>query len=108
LIDNLGQWFGGLQQRILGPYPLTDGPSSPRARGYSETNLDVGYKLTDQTRLQLSIYNLFDQRAYSAEYYYATNITAAEVAKYGSTGVSDYQVHPLEPLSARLTLTMTF
>jgi hypothetical protein len=30
------------------------------------------------------------------------------VAKYGNTGVSDYQVHPLEPLSARLTLTATF
>ena len=108
LVDNFGPWFGGLQQRILGPYPLTDGPSRPRARGYSETNLDVGYKLTEQTKLQLSIYNLFDQRAYSAEYYYATAITAAEVAKYGTTGVSDYQVHPLEPLSARLSLTMNF
>jgi outer membrane receptor protein involved in Fe transport len=108
LVDNFGPWFGGVQQRILGPYPLTDGPSSPRARGYSETNLDVGYKVTDQLKVQLSIYNLFDQRAYSAEYYYATNITAAEVAKYGTAGVNDYQVHPLEPLSARLTMTMTF
>ena len=93
LVDNLGPWFGGLQQRILGSYPLTDGPSSPRARGYPETNLDVGYKVTEQLKLQLSIYNLFDQRAYSAEYYYATAITPVEVAKYGAAGGNDFQVH---------------
>ncbi len=106
LVDNLGPWYGGLEERILGPYPLTDGPSSPRARGYSETNLDVGYKITSSVRAQLAIYNLLDQRAYSAEYYYATNITAAEVKANGTTGVNDYQVHP--PLSARFTLTVLF
>jgi|HubBroStandDraft_1064217.scaffolds.fasta_scaffold00025_25 outer membrane receptor protein involved in Fe transport len=108
LVDHLGPWFGGAEQRILGSYPLTDGPGNPRGRGYSQTNADVGYKLTDQVELQLSVYNLFDQRAYAAEFFYATDITAAEVAKFGATGVSDFQVHPLEPLSARLTLTVTF
>jgi hypothetical protein len=108
LIDNLGNWFGSLAERMLGSYPLTDGPSSPRAKGYSETNVDVGYKLTPKIRLQLSIFNLFNSKAYSAEYYYATDITQAEVAKYGTMGVRDDQVHPLEPLSARLTLTMIF
>jgi outer membrane receptor protein involved in Fe transport len=108
LVDNAGPWYGGLEQRILGSYPLTDGPSSPRARGYSETNADVGYKISDSVKLQLAIFNLFDQKAYAAEFFYATNITPAEVAKFGTTGVSDFQVHPLEPLSGRLTLTVTF
>ncbi len=108
LVDNLGPWFGGLQERFLGAYPLTDGPVTPRAPGYAETNLDVGYKLSATVKLQISLYNLFDSRAYAAEYYYATDITAAEVARYGSTGVSDYQVHPLEPLAVRLTVTATF
>ncbi|MCQ8279722.1 TonB-dependent receptor [Acetobacteraceae bacterium KSS8] len=108
LVDDLGPWFGGVEQRILGSYPLTDGVKYPRGKGYSETNLDVGYKLTPKLKLQLSIYNLFNTHAASAEYYYATDINAAEVAKYGTSGVSDYQVHYLEPLSARLTLTAGF
>ena len=108
LVDNLGPWFGGLAQRMLGSYPLTNGPNSPRAKGYSETNLDVGYKITPKMKVQLTVYNLFNSHEYSAEYYYATDITKAEAAKYGNKGVSDDQVHFLEPLSARLSLTVVF
>jgi outer membrane receptor protein involved in Fe transport len=71
-------------------------------------NLDVGYKITPKIMVQISIYNLFNSHAYSAEYYYATDITKAEVAKYGTGGVNDDQVHFLEPLSARLSLTVFF
>jgi hypothetical protein len=39
---------------------------------------------------------------------YATNINAAEAAKYGTAGVNDFQVHPLEPISARFTITANF
>jgi outer membrane receptor protein involved in Fe transport len=108
LVDNLGPWFGGFEQRILGSYPLTNGPSSPRGRGYSESNADVGYKITDNVKLQGSVFNLFNQKAYAAEFFYATAITPAEVAKFGTAGVNDFQVHPLEPLSARFTLTVLF
>ncbi len=108
LVDHLGPWFGGLEERILGPYPLTDGPNSPRAAGYKETNLDIGYRFSESCTAKLAIYNLLNTKAYSAEYYYATTITPREVARYGTTGVSDYQVHPLEPLSARFTVSVTF
>ena len=108
LVNNAGPWFGGVAERILGSQPLTDGPNSPRGRGYAETNADIGYNLTDQLKLQLSIFNLLDQKAYSAEFFYATDISAAEVAKFGTTGVGDFQFHPLEPLSARLNLTYRF
>ena len=108
LVDNLGPWFGGVEQRILGSYPLTNGTKYPRAKGYSETNLDVGYRITPKLKLQLSIYNLFNSHAPAAEYYYATDINAGEFARYGTAGVADYQVHYLEPLSARLTLTVGF
>jgi outer membrane receptor protein involved in Fe transport len=108
IIDNLGPWFGGAEMRILGPYPLTDGPANPRGSGYTETNVDVGYKFTDGLKLQVAIFNLFNQKAYSSEFYYATNINAAEAAKYGTGGLGDFQVHPLEPISARFTVTATF
>ncbi|HMA49253.1 MAG TPA: TonB-dependent receptor plug domain-containing protein [Magnetospirillaceae bacterium] len=102
LVDNLGNWFGGMQERILGPYPLTDGPAKPSGAGYKETNVTVGYKLTPAVKLQLSVYNLFDTKAYAAEYYYTTAIRPTEAP------TADYQVHPLEPISARLTATVLF
>jgi outer membrane receptor protein involved in Fe transport len=108
IVDNLGPWFGGAEMRILGPYPLTDGPANPHGSGYTETNIDIGYKFTDRLKLQVAIFNLFNQKAYSSEFYYATNINAAEVARYGTAGVNDFQVHPLEPISARFTVTATF
>jgi len=108
LVDNLGPWFGSAEMRILGPYPLTDGPANPRGHGYTETNIDVGYKITDKLKVQVAIFNLFNQTAYSSEFYYATNVNAAEAAKYGTAGVDDFQVHPLEPISARFTITADF
>lgn len=102
LVDNLGPWFGGLEERILGPYPLTDGPSSPGSDGYKETNIDIGYKLTDKIKLQASVYNIFNTHAWAAEYYYGTAIRPSE------TPIADYQVHPLEPITARFTATVLF
>jgi outer membrane receptor protein involved in Fe transport len=108
LIDNLGPWFGSAAIRVLGPYPLTDGPANPKGAGYTETNIDIGYKITDRLKVQVAIFNLFNQKAYSSEFYYATDIGKAENAKYGTAGVNDFQVHPLEPISARFTITAAF
>jgi outer membrane receptor protein involved in Fe transport len=108
LVDTLGPWYGGLEERILGPYPLTDGPASPGSDGYKETNIDIGYKVTDKFKLQLAVYNLFNSHAWAAEYYYNTIISPAEAAKSGTVGVGDYQVHPLEPIAARFTATVLF
>ena len=41
-----GPWFGGLQWRDLGPYPISDGDQFPQDKGYSEVNVDVGYKVS--------------------------------------------------------------
>lgn len=84
----------------------TDGPKDLRGKGYSESSLDFGYKI--MPKLQLSSFYLFSSHSGPAEYYHAADINAAGVAKYGKTGVGNFQVHPLEPLSARLTLTAGF
>jgi outer membrane cobalamin receptor len=103
LLNNLGPWFGGLQWRKLGPYPINDGDRLPEDSGYSEFNLDVGYKLSAGVKLQLSLYNLFNTHANSSAYYYTSRLPneAAE-------GVDGIQVHPLEPLSGVLKITMYF
>jgi outer membrane cobalamin receptor len=103
LVDNLGPWFGGLQWRRLGAYPISDGDAQPTDKGYSEVNLDVGYKVTPKLKLQVSIFNLLNSKANAAAFYYAARLPGEP-----ADGVNDYQVHPLEPISARFTITKTF
>ena len=101
ILDNLGPWYGGLQVRCLGAYPLVP-DNTERDAGYTETNVDIGYKITQSLKAQLAVFNLFDVRANAAAFYYPTDIHD------GLGATSDHQIHPLEPIAARLTLTATF
>jgi hypothetical protein len=102
LVDNLGPWFGGLQWRDLGPYPVNDGLEYPQDPGYSEVNIDVGYKLSDHLKVQLSIYNALNSHANASSYYYSSRLVV------GGPEVTGLQIHPLEPVSARLAITALF
>ncbi len=106
LVDNLGPWYGGLQVRILGSYPLNP-DNLVRDPGYSEVNLDIGYKITPRTKLQLSIYNVFNQRANAFAYDYVSRLPGEPPGGLPSE-TEDATFHPLEPLSARLMITQTF
>ncbi len=100
LVDNLGPWFGGLQWRKLGPYPINDGNRFPEDPGYSEFNLDAGYKINAHLKVQLSVYNLFNTKANSSAYYYTSRLPGEP-----PEGVTGYQFHPLEPISGVLKVT---
>jgi outer membrane receptor protein involved in Fe transport len=101
LVDNLGAWYGGLQWRRLGPYPITDGQQYPEDDGYSEFNLDVGYRFNARLKLQLSLFNLFNTHANSSAYDYTSRLPGEP-----AEGVDGMQVHPLEPFSGMLKLTL--
>jgi hypothetical protein len=103
LVDDLGPWFGGLQWRDLGRYPIADGEKNPQDRGYSEWNADIGYKVSARLKLQLSVFNLFNTKANSSAYYY-TDRLRGEPAE----GQDDIHVHPLEPLSVIFKATAAF
>ena len=103
LVDDLGPWFGGVQWRRLGAYPISDGDRAPEDKGYSEVNLDVGYKVTPKLKLQIGVFNLLNSKANASAFYYTSRLPGEPLE-----GVADYQVHPLEPISARFTLTKTF
>jgi hypothetical protein len=103
LLNNLGPWFGGLQWRRLGPYPISDGNRFPEDSGYSEFNLDMGYKFSSRLKLQLSLYNLFNTHANSSAYYYTSRVQNEPLG-----GVDGIQVHPLEPFSGVLKITAYF
>ena len=104
LVDHLGPWYGGAEWRILGPYPLL-ADNSLRAHGYQEVNLVVGYRIDPRMKIQLSIFNLFNSNAYAMQYAYPYQISPTAAASPGEGGAT---FHPLEPLSARLTLTAYF
>jgi outer membrane cobalamin receptor len=102
LIDNLGPWFGGLQWRDLGPYPVDNGEQYPQDKGYSEVNVDLGYKVSRMLKVQAGVFNLFNAKADAAAYYYTSRLVP------GGPEVTGLQVHPLEPISGRVTVTATF
>jgi outer membrane receptor protein involved in Fe transport len=102
LIDHLGPWFGSLQWRALGPYPVVDGSQYPQDRGYSEFNLEAGYKVSRGLTLQLGVYNLLNTKANAAAFDYESRLAPT------SEPVTGLQVHPLEPISARFTVTANF
>ncbi|MGC1457752.1 MAG: TonB-dependent receptor [Steroidobacteraceae bacterium] len=101
LLNHLGPWFGGLQWRKLGPYPINDGSQFPQDAGYGEFNLDAGYRFSPNLKLQLSLYNLFNTHANSSGYYYTSRLAGEPAA-----GMDGIQVHPLEPFSGVLKLTL--
>ncbi|HEX2815070.1 MAG TPA: TonB-dependent receptor, partial [Phenylobacterium sp.] len=103
LVDNLGPWFGGLQWRDLGKYPISDGDQFPQDKGYSEFNLDVGYKFSAHLKAQLTVFNLTNTKANAAAYFYAARLPGEP-----AEGINDFQVHPLEPLSAVAKVTYVF
>jgi outer membrane receptor protein involved in Fe transport len=103
LIDNLGPWFGGLQWRDLGAYPISDGDQFPQDKGYGEINVDLGYKVNEHLKLQASAFNLTNVKANAAAFYYAARLPGEPVG-----GVNDFQVHAIEPLSGSLKATWTF
>ena len=102
IVNNLGRWYGGLQWRELGAYPIRDGDASPQDRGYSEFNANVGYHCNDHLTFEVSVYNLTDTHDNAAAYDYSYRLTPTSPVETGPT------FHPLEPISARFGVTATF
>ena len=106
LVDRVGPWYGGLQWRILGAYPLNP-DNLVRSPGYSEVNVDVGYKIDAKTKIELSLFNLLNQHSDAFEYDYVSRLPGEPQG--GITNErDDVQFHPIEPISARLMLTRSF
>ena len=122
-LRNLGPWSGGLALRYLSAFPLSSGPcvnsaaradfagasscaDAPTAQGqvfgsgYTEWNASVHYALADGWSAGLGVYNLLNKKANSMEYWYVDRLPGEP-----SEGVADVHFHPLEPISARLTIS---
>ncbi|WP_233453436.1 TonB-dependent receptor [Gluconobacter thailandicus] len=101
LVDTHGPWYGSLQVRWLGGYPLVEA-NSLKSKGYQEVNMMIGYRFAKYLRAEINVFNMFNSSGYAAQYAYDYRLTSTSVTSSGATG------HPIEPISGRLSLTATF
>ena len=101
-VTDRGPWSGALQLRYFGPRPLIE-DNSVRSASTTLAYARLAYQLNRNTRLSLDVFNLLNKRASDIDYYYASRLPGE-----GADGVSDRHFHPVEPRSARLTLSYAF
>jgi outer membrane receptor protein involved in Fe transport len=101
-VKNLGPWSGGLQYRYLGAYPLSS-DDAVQGSGYGEWNGDIRYSFAGGWKAAVGVYNITNKKASAMEYWYVDRLPGEPPA-----GVADIHVHPLEPISTRVTLSRNF
>lgn len=110
-------WFGGMRWRYLAASPLTE-DNAFRSSATSIFNGRLGYRTEDGWRIQLDVLNLFNTQANQITYAYGSllktdtlfNLCTSGVAPIAvcQNGVMDYVLHPVEPLTFRLTVAGAF
>jgi TonB dependent receptor/TonB-dependent Receptor Plug Domain len=100
-VADLGPWSGALRFRYFGRRPLIE-DNSVTSRPTTLFDAQIAYRLTEQAKLRLDIFNLFNSHAHQIDYYYPSQL-ASEAAP-----VYDVHYKPVEPLSARVSLHLRF
>ncbi|WP_409998783.1 TonB-dependent receptor [Bradyrhizobium sp. SZCCHNS2022] len=113
-------WFGSLRWRYLGSTPLTEDDYF-RSTATSVFNGRIGFRDANGWRIQLDVLNLLNTKANQISYGYGSLLPTDQLYKdcYGSaptgvpaqvcqTGVMDRVLHPIEPLTFRVTVAGTF
>ena len=102
IVDDGGTYSGSLQLRHFGPRPLT-GDNSLRSNGTTTLNGKLGYRVSNDTRIELIGFNLLNSRHSAIDYAVDSYTHPA-----GSTTLQNggpYRVfHPIEPLNFRVML----
>ncbi|MBR1087967.1 TonB-dependent receptor [Bradyrhizobium manausense] len=110
-------WFGSLRWRYLASSPLTE-DNAFRSPATSVFNGRLGYRADNGWRVQLDVLNLFNTPANQITYAYGSllktdtlyNLCTGGLAPTSvcQNGVMDYVLHPVEPLTFRVTLAGAF
>jgi hypothetical protein len=100
-VDKIGPWSGALRLRYFGPRPLIE-DNSVRSHASLTLNGRIGYKWSNDVRIELEGFNLTDRVDSAIDYYYASRLKGEALA------VDDIHFHPIERRSLRLTLMRNF
>jgi outer membrane receptor protein involved in Fe transport len=110
--------FGTLRWRYLGASPLTE-DNAFRSPATSIFNGRLGYRADNGWRIQLDVLNLLNTKANQITYAYGSLIRTDNLyslcfpvqtapAAVCQNGVMDYVLHPIEPLTIRITVAGAF
>ncbi len=97
-----GPWFGHFQLRYFGPRPLIE-DDSVRSKSTTLASLRVGYNFNKNVKVAVDAFNLFNRRDSDIDYYYTSRLPGEPAG-----GVDDVHFHPVEPRTARVTLSARF
>ena len=111
-------WFETLRWRYLGTSPLTE-DNAFRSPPTSIFNGRIGYRFENGWRIQLDGLNLLNSKANQITYAYGSLLKTDSLynlcfpvqtapAAVCQDGVTDFVLHPVEPLAIRLTLAGSF
>ncbi len=111
-------WFGTLRWRYLGSTPLTE-DNYFRSTATSIFNGRIGFRDANGWRIQLDVLNLFNSKANQIAYAYGSLLQTDDLYKACyvahtmtgaacQNGVMDTVLHPVEPLTFRLTVAGAF
>jgi len=101
-VDSIAGYLGSLRLRYFGPRPLYD-DNSVRSNSSTLVNARVGYKFSNNWRLFLDVFNLFNAKVSDIDYFYVSRLPGEPPA-----GVADISTHPADPREFRLTLSANF
>jgi len=95
------QWQSSIRVRHIGKRTLTD-DEDKRSNPLTVVNSSVSYKQT-HWKVDFELLNLFNSTDHDIDYYYASRLPGEP-----AQGVEDNHFHPIEPRTARLTLSLLF
>ena len=97
-----GPWFGHFQLRYFGPRPLIE-DNTVRSQSTTLASARVGYNVSKNLKVALDVFNLFDRKVSDIDYFYTSRLRGEPAG-----GVDDVHFHPVEPRTARVSLTAKF
>ncbi|MBM3777433.1 MAG: TonB-dependent receptor [Acidimicrobiia bacterium] len=94
--------FGSLRLRHFGPRPLLE-DDSVRSKATSIVNGELGCQFSDQVRVSVEGFNLFDAEVSDIDYFFTSRLRGEP-----AEGVDDIHFHAAIPRSARAVLQVSF
>jgi outer membrane cobalamin receptor len=101
-VESRWRIFGSARVRHFGPRPLIE-DASVSSKSTTLWNGEIGYAVSDKTRLVLELFNIFDADASDIDYFYTSRLRGEPVE-----GFDDIHTHPALPRSVRLGLHWSF
>jgi outer membrane receptor protein involved in Fe transport len=100
-VDSLHNVFGGMRLRYFGPRALVE-DDSVRSGSTNLVNAELGYKFSQQLRVGMDVFNLFNAAHSDIDYFYTSRLPGEP-----GEGVDDIHFHPTLPRTVRVSFTLS-